>query len=71
MVFVLRLRFERTNRRLSQHALAQVAHIPQPQIAQIELGRLIPTPAQLKRLAAALGVPAYELLKDVVVAVSR
>lgn len=67
MVFVLRVRFERTNRKLSQQAVASAAQIPQPALSQIEIGRLKPTSAQLSRLAAVFGVPPDELLKDIAV----
>ena len=64
---MLRLRFERTTRRLSQACVAEVARIPQPALSQIELGRLKPTPAQLQRLAAVFKVEASELLKEIAV----
>jgi transcriptional regulator with XRE-family HTH domain len=64
---VLRIRFERTNRRLSQTCVANVARIPQPALSAIEVGRLRPTPAQLQRLAAVFGVAPDDLLKDVAV----
>ncbi|MBM3820278.1 MAG: helix-turn-helix transcriptional regulator [Acidimicrobiia bacterium] len=67
MVFVLLLKFERINRRLSQHQVATIARIAQPALSQIETGRLAPTPAQLQRLAALFHVAPSELLKDVVV----
>lgn len=64
---MLRLRFERQRRQLSQRAIAQMARLHQPVLCLIESGRLKPTDAELERLAAALRVPADELLKDVTV----
>lgn len=61
-----RLKFERTNKRLSQTHVAHVAHIPQPTLSQIELGRLVPTPEELQRLAAVFGLTPSELLEPVV-----
>lgn len=61
-----RLQFERTNKRLSQTHVARVASIPQPTLSQIELGRLVPTPEELQRLAAVFGLMPRELLKPVV-----
>lgn len=60
-----RLKFERTNRQLSQATIAALTRIAQPRVSQIETGRLTPTPAQLKRLAVALKVPASQLLEEV------
>jgi transcriptional regulator with XRE-family HTH domain len=70
-VFVLRLKFERTNQKLSQHAIALAARLPQPVVSQIENGWLTPTPAQLQRLSRALRVAPDDLLKDVAVLGSR
>ena len=67
MVFVLRLRFERHNKRLSQTVVAHLARIPQPTISSIETGRLKPTDAQLTRLADVFKVAPDELLRDVAV----
>jgi transcriptional regulator with XRE-family HTH domain len=64
---VLRLKFERSNRKVSQTAVAQAARIPQPTLSSIEIGRLKPTEAQLERLAAVFGVAPDDLLTDVVV----
>jgi transcriptional regulator with XRE-family HTH domain len=66
-VFVLRIKFERTNRGISQQRLAASARLHQPQLAQTENGRLIPTADQLRRLAAVFKVHPDDLLKDVVV----
>lgn len=62
---MLRVRFERTNKRLTQTQVAVAAHIPQPALSLIELGRLIPTPEQLERLGAVFGVKPEDLLCDV------
>lgn len=64
---MLRIRFERTNQRLSQHAVALLARIPQPALSSIEIGRLKPTPAQLDRLAAVFRVAPDDLLKEIAV----
>ena len=62
---MLRLKFERTYRQISQHRLACVAGLHQPQLSQIERGRLRPTPQELQRLSEALGVEPAALLRDV------
>ncbi len=62
-----RLCYERKARKLSQMTLARAAGINQPDLSMIERGRLVPTEAQLARIAAALDLPAGELLKEVVV----
>lgn len=64
---MLRLKFERQHRQLSQHAVASLAHIPQPQVSQIERGRLKPSEAQLRRLADVFHVPPTDLLIDVAI----
>jgi transcriptional regulator with XRE-family HTH domain len=62
---VLRLRYERFRRGLSQAGIAAAARVPQPMVSLIERGRLVPTPAQLTRLAAVLDIPPDDLLRDV------
>lgn len=62
---MLRVKFERTSRNLSQERVAAAARIPQPAIALIERGRLIPTSQQLERLASVFDVPTESLLRDV------
>jgi transcriptional regulator with XRE-family HTH domain len=62
-----RLKYERTSRGLSQATVGVVAMIHQPVVAQIENGRLTPTPEQLQRLADVFRVPAEDLLKRVVI----
>ena len=65
---MLRLKFERTRRGLSQGCLAELASLTQPQVCLIEQGRLLPTPDQLDRLAQVLGIaPALVLLKELTV----
>jgi transcriptional regulator with XRE-family HTH domain len=67
LVFVLRLKFERTNRHISQVTLALVTGLHQPVVSQIERGVLLPTDEQLHRLAGVFRVQPSELLKDVAV----
>ena len=67
MLPVKRIKLERTDRKISQHAVETVSGVPQPVISLAENGRLIPTPEQLRRLAAVFGVAPDDLLKDVVV----
>lgn len=64
---MLRLKFERTNRGISQQRLARAALLVQPTVSLIENGRLVPTLDELQRLAAVFGVPPGDLLKDVAV----
>jgi transcriptional regulator with XRE-family HTH domain len=65
---VIRLKFERIQRGLSQAGLAHLARVPQPVICLIEAGKWNPSPAELGALACALGVaPAEALLTPVVV----
>lgn len=63
-----RIKFERTSRRLSQHAVASRTNIRQPIISRIERGRRLPTAAQLIRLSEFFNVAPDDLLKDVAVA---
>lgn len=65
---MLRIFHERLDRRLSQTAIARFAQIHQPTLSQIERGRVVPTPDELRRLADVFGVenPA-DLLRDVAV----
>lgn len=62
---MLRVRFERTNLKLSQAHVARAARIPQPTLSGIEIGRVVPTPDELQRLAVVFGVKPDELLRDV------
>jgi transcriptional regulator with XRE-family HTH domain len=64
---VLRLRYERTSRRLSQQAVAALSRIPQPAVSAIERGRFKPSPEQLQRLAEVFRVSPDDLLRDVAV----
>jgi transcriptional regulator with XRE-family HTH domain len=59
---VIRLKFERVNRRISQETLAFVAQVPQPVICLIERGTWNPSPAHLALLGRALHVEPPELL---------
>ncbi|MGE5585793.1 MAG: helix-turn-helix domain-containing protein [Bacillota bacterium] len=49
---------------LSQQELAKAAGVAQSSIHYIEMGRKSPTTRTLQKLAAALGVPASELLDE-------
>jgi len=64
---MLRLKFERQHKQLSQADVARLAKIPQPTLSLIELGRLSPTAEQLARLASVFDVKPTELLRDVAV----
>lgn len=66
-----RLKFERTRRHLSQEALGCIVQMTQPEVGLVEQGRLIPTAAQLQRLATVFGVPAARLLQPMAEARSR
>jgi transcriptional regulator with XRE-family HTH domain len=70
-VFVLAIELIRRERGWSQAQLALLTQLTQPGLSLIEKGRLIPRPDQLERLARALGVPADELLRPVVVATAE
>ena len=59
--------FERTQRRLSQKAVADLTGICQPTVSHIELGRVHPTPDELRRLAAVFGLAPEDLLTNVTV----
>ncbi len=59
-----KLEHERKARKMSQAALGLATKMTQPMISQIERGRLVPTPEELGRLAACLGVPQDELLTN-------
>lgn len=66
-----RLKHERQIRGFNQTELAAATGLHQGDISQIERGVLIPSEAQLERLAAVLSVPAGDLLKEVVVIEAR
>ena len=55
------LKAYRRKNKLSQAKLAEKAGISTQYIAMIELSRQFPTPEVLERVAAALGIEAYEL----------
>jgi transcriptional regulator with XRE-family HTH domain len=61
----LRARFERQRRKLTLKQAAALSKMTEYEVSIIETGRLIPTEAQLKKLAAAYGLPPEELLKQV------
>lgn len=63
---MIRLKFERVNRNISQENLALVARVPQPIISLIETGTWNPSRAQLAALADALNIaPPDCLLSEV------
>jgi transcriptional regulator with XRE-family HTH domain len=65
---VLNLRYSRLKLRLTQKQLGRLVGVPQPTIANFELGHRKPSDAMLGKLADALGVhPPYSLLRQVVV----
>jgi transcriptional regulator with XRE-family HTH domain len=64
---VLHVEFARRQRHWSQEKLGQLTGITQAFVSLMELGRGIPTPAQLQRLSLELGLPPEILLKPVVV----
>ena len=64
---MLRVKFERTSRQLSQHAVAALSRIPQPAVSAIERGVLTPNLDQLERLGAVFGVAPEDLLTNIVV----
>jgi transcriptional regulator with XRE-family HTH domain len=68
---VLRLKFERISRGLSQQGVTDLTQIPQPAVSLIETGRVVPTPEELQRLADVFGVPPAILLKHVAPKVAR
>lgn len=53
----------RRARGLTQAQIAQRAAVPQPNLSALEAGRLDPTLSTLRRLAAALDIPAGTLLE--------
>jgi transcriptional regulator with XRE-family HTH domain len=61
---VLRLKYERIRRELSQTIVAGLTNIYQPRLSAYERGVKRPTPAQLQRLSDTFNVPPDELLKD-------
>ncbi len=59
-----RIACERKLRHWTQTQLAARAAMHQGDITRLESGRAIPSPAQARRLALVLGVPAAELLDE-------
>lgn len=68
---MLRLKHERLRRGLTQDTVGVAARISQPTVALIEKGRLIPTAAQLDRLAAIFHISHDALLKPVEIVEDR
>ena len=66
-----RLRLERVARSLTQQQLADMAAVRQADLSLFELGRMNPTPEELQRLAAALGLAADVLLAPVTLGEAR
>jgi transcriptional regulator with XRE-family HTH domain len=62
---MIRLKFERLQRGLSQAALARLSNVSQSTICWIELGRWVADAKELDALARALDVPTSVLLKPV------
>lgn len=65
---IIRLKYERLRRSLSQSALGIAARVDASAISQMEIGHYDAGPRVLRRLAAVLHVPADELLKPVAIA---
>jgi transcriptional regulator with XRE-family HTH domain len=69
---VIRLRYEREERGLSQSALAQISKVPQPLISLAEAGKWNLSAEDLDALAKALGVqPPAALVKTVQIVVEQ
>lgn len=68
---MIRLKYERLARGLSQQTVGIVARVHQPTLALIENERLTPSPAVLGRLARTFGLPPASLLEPVTLADSE
>ena len=62
---MLRLKFLRLERELSQRELAVLAKVTQPELSRIESGRTNPNQRELQALARALGCAPDQLLDHV------
>lgn len=62
-----RITFERVNRKWNQRELARKTGVHSTYICCFESGRMNPTPKELEKLSAALGVPGDRLFEEVVV----
>ena len=62
---MLRLKFLRIERGLSQGQLAELTNIPRPYLSQFESGRTNPRPAEVRTLARTLGCKPGQLLDHV------
>lgn len=60
-----RLKFARLEAGLRQYELAQLCKLPEPLLSKFETGRQIPSLEIQERIAAALGVPRYELFSQI------
>jgi transcriptional regulator with XRE-family HTH domain len=67
---VLRLKFLRLERGLSQHQLAVLTNVRQSELSRIETGRGIPTTSELTALATVLECAADRLMDIVSAEVS-
>ena len=65
---MLRVEFERLDRRLSLVDAAKEIGIPRGDLSRIESGVLRPPPAHLNKLCAYYGLPGPLLLEEVVLA---
>lgn len=61
---MIRLKYVRVNRRLSQSALSRIARVRRLYINQIERGLRNPTPAELTALGSVLGIAPDALLDE-------
>ena len=68
---MLRLKFLRLQRNLSQKTLGVLARVSPCDVSLIETGRFIPTPGQLAKLAVVFDVPSESLLQHVEVRSAR
>lgn len=64
---MLRIKYERVRRGISQKHVAKRALLTQPEVSEIENGVMRPSAAKLRRLVDIFRLPADELLKEVVV----
>ncbi len=53
---------------LSQQELGELVGLSKAQISRIEAGRSAPSPGSAERLAAIVGVPAWDIMRHVSVA---
>ncbi|MEH7548781.1 MULTISPECIES: helix-turn-helix domain-containing protein [Bacillaceae] len=63
---MLRITFEREKIGMSKAELSRQAGLDQSLISKIESGRIKPYPSEIKKISQVLGLPAEQLLKDVI-----